>query len=98
MQANTVQAKEQKYSGISKQLYSDTGKTREKCGNRKNVDKKIMEDSGEFFKNLLDGQATHNQWEKTAVPQSLPQFSDVLNAWNFRGFLQEIRHQTQTKP
>lgn len=57
-----------------------------------------MKDGGEFFKNLLDDQASHDQWKKTAMPQSLPQFSDVLNAWNFRSFIQETRHQTQTKP
>lgn len=57
-----------------------------------------MKDSGKFFKNLLDDQAAHDQWEKTAVSQSLPQFSDVLNAQNFRDFIQEIRYQTQTNP
>lgn len=57
-----------------------------------------MKDSGEFFKNLLDDQAAHDQWKKAVVPQSLPQFTGVLNAWNLRSFIQEIRHQTQTKP
>lgn len=53
-----------------------------------------MKDSEEFFKNLLDDQASHDQWENTAAPQSLPQFSDVPNPWNFRGFIQEkgVKH------
>lgn len=55
---------------------------------------KNYERQWEFFKKLLDDQAAHDQWKNTAVPQSLPQFTDVLNAWNFRSFIQEIRHQT----